>query len=165
MREIFSKHKQSVSEIRRLALLCHGLDLSSTNLNDGSSQFEVGEGTKEILHEQISCNLLALAIALRVNFYQNQYLEVAQFDVKDYAGMYWEDEMVIVETTVKDVCDKIIHADVFEKSVLPNTIARGSYATIQMRGQLRKRKWTLDLCVAVFCEKILFLLDEVEQHA
>lgn len=165
MHEIFSKHKQSVSEIRRLALLCHGLDLSSTNLNDGSSQFRVGEETKEILHEQMSCNLLALAIALRVNFYQKQYMEVAQFDVKDYAGMYWEDEMVIVETRVKDVCDKIIHADVFEKSVLPSTIARGSYATIQMRGQYRKRKWTLDLCVAVFCEKILFLLDELDQHA
>lgn len=165
MTELFSEHRQSFAEIRRLALLCHGLDLSSTNLNDGSCQYAIGNRAKVILHEQISCNLLALAVSLRVNFYQKQLLDLATFDVRDYAGMYWEDNMYIDKTTVRDVCDKIIHADVFSKSVLPKAISKGAYATIQMKGKLRNRKWTLDLCVAVFCEKILYLLDEVDSYA
>ena len=163
MTEIFSEHRQSYNEIRRLALLCHGLDLTSTNLNDGSCQYPIGESAKEILHEQISCNLLALAVSLRVNFYQKQLLNLAAYDVRDYAGMYWKDVMFIDKTTVKDVCDKIIHADVFSKSVLPKAVSNGAYPTIQMQGELRGRKWTLDLCVAVFCEKVLHLLEDIER--
>ena len=165
MTEIFSQHRQSGSEIRRLALLCHGLDLTSTNLNDGTSQFQVGESTREVLHEQISCNLLALAIALRVNFYQKKLISIANCDVRQYAGMYWNDELVLTKTTVKDVCDKIIHADVFQKSVLPNEMTMGAYATIQMQGSRGKREWTLNLCVALFCENVLSLLEEAESIA
>lgn len=163
MAEIFSQHKQSGSEIRRLALVCHGLDLTSTKLNDGTSQFQVGDSTTEVLHEQISCNLLALAIALRVNFYQKSLMSIANCDVRQYAGMYWNDELVLTKTTVKDVCDKIIHADVFKKFVLPNEITMGAYATIQMQGSWRKRDWTLNLCVAMFCEKVLSLLEEADR--
>ena len=117
------------------------------------------------MHEQISCNLLALAIALRVNFYQKKLISIANCDVRQYAGMYWNDELVLTKTTVKDVCDKIIHADVFQKSVLPNEMTMGAYATIQMQGSRGKREWTLNLCVALFCENVLSLLEEAESIA
>jgi hypothetical protein len=165
MTEIFSEHKQSAGEIRRLALVCHGLDLTSTNLSDGTSEFQIGDSTREVLHEQISCNLLALAIALRVNFYQTKLISIATCDVRHHAGMYWNDELVLTKTTIKDVCDKIIHADVFKKTVLPNKITSGAYATIQMQGSQGKRKWTLNLCVALFCESVLSLLEEAENVA
>lgn len=91
--------------------------------------------------------------------------KLANCDVRQYAGMYWNDELVLTKTTVKDVCDKIIHADVFKKSVLPNEMTMGAYATIQMQGSRGKREWTLNLCVALFCEKVLSILEEAESIA
>lgn len=162
MTRMFSQHKQSVGEIRRLALLCYGLDMGSTKLKDGSSMLELDPKSQEVLHEQISCHLLSLAVALRVNFYQKSLLELANHDIRNYAGMYWMDEYVIVKTTVKDVCDKIIHADIFSKSVSPHQFSNGAYSTIQMQGKHHKRSWVLDLCVALFCEKILHIISNLE---
>ncbi|MFT6634211.1 hypothetical protein [Alcanivorax sp.] len=158
MTKMFSQHKQSIGEIRRLALLCYGLDVGSTKLKDGSSMLELDPLSEEVLHEQISCHLLSLAVALRVNFYQKNLMDLAKHDVRHYAGMYWEDEYAIVETTIKDVCDKIMHADIFSKSVAPHKFSNGAYATIQMQGTHRKRNWILDLSVALFCEKLLHLI-------
>lgn len=164
MTRMFSQHKQSISEIRRLALLCYGLDVGSTKLKDGSSMLELDPHSQEVLHEQISCHLLSLAVALRVNFYQKNLLDLASHDVRNYAGMYWLDEYAIVKTTVKDVCDKIIHADVFSKSVSPHQFSNGAYATIQMQGNHLKRSWILDLCVALFCEKILHIISNIDEQ-
>lgn len=160
MPEIFSTHKFSTTEIRRLLLICHALDLSSNHLHDGSSMIELSPINMDILHEQISSNLLLLAIGLRVNFYKDELKEIASLDVISGAGMYWDDELRVVSTTVKDVCDKIVHADVFSKDVFNKHYFDNSYPCIHIKGKHNRRNWTLDLCVAIFCELILDKLDE-----
>lgn len=160
--DIFGTHRASVSEIRRLLVLCHGLDLSSNHLNDGSSEIGISDVTAEIIHEQMSINLLSLAILLRANFYQGNLKEIAALDVRYGAGLYWLDEYRIVKTTVKDVCDKLVHAESFTKSILPKEICMGAYPSIQLQGKHGKREWVFNICVFMVAEVILKALDQLE---
>ena len=65
---------------------------------------------------------------------------------------------------MKQVCDKIIHADTVAKPVLPEGLWKGdSKIAIQFKGvEFGKKEWTLNIVLERFTEDVLNLLDEIE---
>ena len=169
MEEIIDKHKQDFDEIRRHCLICHGLDLTSNDLFSGPNDEKPSDKTRSVLHSMLSSGLLNLAISIRTNLYQNT-IKNRRIPLDTLAASYYEDdELIYKETTIKDVCDKIIHANSITKSVLPRDITRipvgvEVHETFQLKGTKNKRSWTLGLCLDLFAETILKLLDKIESE-
>ena len=168
MEEIIDKHKQDFDEIRRHCIICHGLDLTSSDLFSKPNDKKPSNKTRSVLHGMLSSALLNLAISIRINLYQNT-IKNQSIPLNTLAASYYEDdELIYKETTIKDICDKIIHADSVSKSVLPSDLTRihveeKIHETIQLKGTKNKKRWTVDLCLDLFAEEILKLLDKIER--
>lgn len=155
MTEIFGKHSQDYNEIRRLCLICHGLDLSSSMLFSNSTYNCASETTKQVFQNLVSGSLLNLAVSLRVNIYQGR-LVGPEYSGLLHCGFYYDDQdLVSKEFTIKDVCDKIIHADAVSKEALPAHILGDSKMTMQFKGKHNRKSWTFDLSVELFTEAVL----------
>jgi len=163
MDEVLDKHKQDFNEIRRLCLLSHGLDLTSSDIFKSSSNYVPSEHTKSVLHSLLSSTLLNLAVSIRVNLYQGTIKnELIALDTLA-ASYYEDDELICKSVHIKDVCDKIIHADTVTKPIFPsNFISGDTKMSFQLKGKHGKKAWTLDLCLELFAEDILLLLDGIE---
>src|SRR5690606_1949398 len=109
MNEIFGKYRQDFGEIRRLCLICHGLDLSTSTLSSESSTWTLSEATNTVLQNLVSSTLLHLAVAIRTNLYQNN-ITGSDILLENSAWLYYDKELVEKPATLKQVCDKIIHA-------------------------------------------------------
>jgi hypothetical protein len=164
MKDILDKHKQDFNEIRRLCLICHGLDISSNWLFSDSTYKKPSENTKYTIHSLLSSSLLNLAISIRVNLYQG-LIGNQKFSLDTLVASYYEEnDLLLKEVTIKDICDKIIHADSVSKSALiKEFMPKDVKNTIQLKGKLGKKNWTLDLCLELFAEKMLMILDEIEE--
>lgn len=162
MNEILGKHRQDFNEIRRLCLICHGLDLTSDKLFSDSTYNNKLGITNEVYQNLISGILLNLAAAIRINIYQGTLPKQKNFPIT-HCGFYYDDEELIgKEFTIKDVCDKIIHADSISKEALPPHILVNSKMAVQFKGIHKRRAWTLDISIELFTEAVLNLLDELE---
>jgi hypothetical protein len=162
MDDVLDKHKQDFNEIRRLCLLCHGLDLTSSLLFTGSSYTTPSENTKSAMHSLLSSHMLNLAVAIRINLYQKN-IDNSLISKDTMAVGYYEDDLVVKSATIKDVCDKIIHAESVTKPILPKWLLDGNTKiSFQLKGTHNKKSWTLDLCLSLFVEKILAAIDELE---
>ena len=118
-----------------------------------------------LLHGLISSYLLNLAISIRINLYQKK-IENVTYPLEVMAADYYEDdELICKEVTLKDICDKIIHADTVYKPVMPNGLLENDVRiTFQLRGVNRKKAWTLNICLEILTVNILALLDEIESR-
>nr|WP_319491062.1 hypothetical protein [uncultured Desulfobacter sp.] len=165
MDEILDKHKQDFSEIRRLCLQCHGLDLTSTKLFASSSGSGVSLETKSVLHSMLSGSLLNLAVSIRVNLYQDNFENELIPLSSLAASILTEDNLEYKEITIKDVCDKIIHADSVTKPIISNEhLDKDHHVCIQFKGKHHKRFWTMDICLDLFAEHVLSMLDKLENE-
>ncbi|MEJ1412943.1 MAG: hypothetical protein RPU90_05100 [Candidatus Sedimenticola sp. (ex Thyasira tokunagai)] len=165
MEEILNQHRQEFDEIRRLCLQCHGLDLTSSNIFSGSTYETPSDRTKSVLHSMLSSSLLNLAVSIRVNLYQGT-IKNKLIPLKTMAAdIYDDEELIIKEVTIKDVCDKIIHADSVSKPIIPEVLLEHDVKiSFQLKGINRKKAWTLNLCLENFTESVLILLDEIESN-
>lgn len=163
MEYLLEKHKQSFDDIRKLCFQCHGLGLCSSIIFSGSTYSDPSEQSKSALHSLLSTSLLHLAISIRINLYQDT-IDNCVIPLDSMAADYYENEKLIYqETSIKDVCDKIIHADKVIKPIFPDRpLEPDEYITIQLRGTNRKVGWTLNLCIERFAELILKTLDRIE---
>jgi hypothetical protein len=165
MTEIFGKHRQDYDDVRRLCLICHGLDLTSSMLFSNSTYKCASENTKRIFQNLVSGSLLNLAVAIRINIYQGKILG-SEYSRLLHCGSYYEDrELICKEFTIKDVCDKIIHAHTMSKEAIPPKILGDSKMTMQFKGERNSKSWTMDLSVELFTEAVLNFLDELEKEA
>ena len=167
MDELLDRHKQDFDEVRRLCLQCHGLDLTSSCLFTDSTYKKPSDRTRSVLHSMLSTALLNLAVSIRVNLYQGA-IENPLIPLDTMAADYYEDDELISKSiTIKDVCDKIIHADTVTKSIFPKGLLyKDAKITFQLKGTNRKKAWTLNLCLELFAELILMVLDKIEgNHA
>ncbi|MCG9714262.1 hypothetical protein L1D29_15755 [Shewanella insulae] len=163
MRDIFGYHKQSFNEIRRLCLVCHGLDLTTSSISSPGSRLVISKDLEDILHNLVSSNLLSLVIAIRVNLYQNVICQ-PDLELPESSWLYYDEQLVERPATLKQVCDKIIHADSFLKTVPPNgLIEPDCKIAVQFKGVEFKKAWTLNVILERFVEDILSLLDSLEQ--
>lgn len=163
MQEILSKHRQDFSEIRRLCLICHGLDYSTSSFSSSQSRLHLSENLESSLQNLISSSLLSLAIALRINLYQG-IIDQPNLELPDSSWLYFDEELIDRPATIKQVIDKIIHADTVAKPVLPSGLWKGdTKIAIQFKGtEFGKKDWTLNIILERFAEDVLRLLDEVE---
>ena len=162
--EVLDKHKQDFDEIRRLCLLCHGLDLTSTHLFNSPSYPEPSSRTRSMLHSMLSSSLLNLAVSIRINIYQGVINDYDAPLDRMIASIYQDKELIEKSVTIKDVCDKIIHADTITKPIFPkDQIEPDVKITFQFKGVHRNKAWTLDICLDLFAEAVLKLLDEIEK--
>lgn len=162
MNRVIEKHTQDLGELRRICLQCHGLDLCSSSIFTDSSYENPSEQTVRTLQNMISTSMLQLATAVRVNIYQG-VLDGRTVIDRMAASIYYSDEMLIHDTTLKDVADKIIHAKSFSKSTLPKHIIHDSKIAFHLKGSHRGREWIVDICVELLAERILGLIDVVEE--
>lgn len=157
-------HRISFENIRVLAIECHALDLSGYKLFvDGTHS--INRNTRNIYDELVTSKLLMLAISIRTKFYQGtphegteRFISASGFLDKEIKGSATTESF-----TIKDVCDKIIHAESVERDFLDGNY--GSITTI--RGSRRNLKnqelWTLSISISLFTQAILNWLEEVPE--
>lgn len=157
MPAIDNSHRVSFNRIRRLAIECHALDLAVGTLFD-SGTYSPSQRTRAAHDELLSEKLLALAISIRTKFYQGvpwkgteHYLLERHIDNSD-----GRDVRIPETLTIKDVCDKIIHADTVERDIIES---EWGYTTV-FAGKKRNDPWTLILSISLFAEGVLTWLDE-----
>jgi hypothetical protein len=163
MTSIIEQHVQTFDEIRRSGLICHGLDLSIGEIFSDTKDVQPSKATQSVLKTSLSTNLLHLAIAIRVNIYQSSLRGLENRELPWWASMYYTDEMRSGPINLKTICDKIIHANSVDKSVLPSSISNGSKVCMHFVGTHNKREWVMDIPIDLFVEYVLGLLDEIER--
>lgn len=162
MSSIIEQHVQTFDEIRRIGLICHGLDLSSCQLFSCSQEYQPSSSIQRVLSGSLSSGLLHFAIAIRVNIYQSSLMGIEKRLLPWWASFYYKDEMKSQSIDLKTVCDKIIHANTVDKSVLPAQLTRDSKTCMHFIGLHKKREWVMDIPVSWFVEYVFALLDEIE---
>jgi hypothetical protein len=157
--KLVGQHAVSLSGIRALAIECHALDLSAKELLLFSIHRDDNGLTRAAYDELLTNKMLSLAIALRTKFYQGvpyagteRYMESVGFLELKTKTMTkgWK-------FTIKDVCDKIIHADTVTRQyegdcTQPVTLLEGIGP-----GTTR---WTLGFSLATFADCLLWWLNE-----
>lgn len=162
MQEIFGRHRQDLNEVRRLCIICHGLDLTSDKLFSDSTYNNSSEATKVVFQNLVSGTLLNLAVAIRINIYQGTLQDQDRCHLT-HCGFYYDDEELVgKDFTIKDVCDKIIHAESISKEAFPPAFLGDAKMLMQLKGTHQGRRWTLDLSIELYTEAVLNYLDNIE---
>ncbi len=108
--------------------------------------------------------LLGLAIALRTKFYQG----LKHKDTVPYVGAcalmykYKDNVEENVEFSMKDLCDKIIHADSISRP-MEKDVER-QITTLRGRDHRDKSEWELGISVSLFAEGVLNWAQDVEER-
>ncbi len=160
--DILGAYKVSLTSIRAMAIQYHALDLSAYNLFLDGTHVGSSIKTKTIYEELVTRQLLALAIAIRTKFYQGCLNNGTEKYVVHCGFLYNEEngKEVALTFTIKDVCDKIIHADSLHRELengvkIPLTILKG-----RGRGGVY---WELSLSGSLFAEAILNWVEDLEK--
>jgi hypothetical protein len=144
-----------------MALRCYALDVAAEPLLLNGTHTDLNGKTKAEYEELYSTELLSLAIALRTLFYQGMDPKGSASFVAA-SGLLYRYNSLAEETvpfTVKDVCDKIIHATTISKH-LERGIANS--ATMLEGAETRGTSWQLSFSVTLFVEGLLEWLNTQE---
>lgn len=164
---VLGTHRVSFDSIRRLAIECHALDRVALPLLTDATHEDMTGRTKEVYEELFTSRLLALAIAIRTKFYQGMDAKrTSKF--AEHCGLLYRTSGRVADgpipLTIKDVCDKIIHAESIAKMLDSELEAEiVELKGTEFRGRL-KQEWSLGLSVALFCEGVLNWIDEHEEN-
>ena len=159
--KLHGTHRISFDTVRSLAICCHALDISAYHLLYDSTHTNKDGKTKATYEELLTSQLLALAIALRTKFYQGQDHEVTVPYVLNcgFLFKYKNGKEQSATFSIKDVCDKIIHA---------NTVSRhlecgDKVPTTTLQGQAQdKSEWEMSMSVSLFAEAVLNWVQDVQ---
>jgi hypothetical protein len=155
--DLFGIHKISFGAIRRLAVECHALDVSAVRLLIDTT-VDDPSGLRSTYEELFSEKLLSLAIALRTKFYQGIPSVGTEKYVSHSAFLLIADKELIKSITIKDVCDKIIHAESVERPLDDGT----AQPMTKVRGKQQGVTWVLHISTGLFCEGVLNWLASIE---
>lgn len=160
--DLLGTHKVSFNTVRALAIKCHALDLSAYHLLFTSTHTDKNGRSKITYEELFTSELLALAIALRTKFYQG-YSHQNTSSYVSHSGLLYKfgkSAEVSENFSIKDVCDKIIHANSVQKYLS----ADDEKPTTTLSGQAQdKSTWQLSMSVSLFTEGVLNWIDDVEE--
>jgi hypothetical protein len=145
-------------DIRALAIQCHALDVAFDVLFNEPTICRSTEAISRTYNRLLSTGLLNLAIAIRVSLADEPEYSMAGFIAP--AALFLEGWPQAEGFSIKDICDKIIHARRIYKPTEEGV--RG--AACELSGQYRGQKWTLGLGVGIFCEYVLGWLDQLDQR-
>lgn len=155
-----NSHRVSFEAIRVAAIECHALDLSAHKLFV-SGIHQPSRSTRIAYEELVTAKLLFLAIAIRTKFYQGlDSKETEQYVVEcGFLDRTQNQTREARSPSIKDICDKIIHADSISGVLMDES--NGRLTVIGGRGT-NKLLWDLHLSISQFCEAVLNWLDDVD---
>lgn len=160
---ILGKHRQSFDLIRSLAITSHALDLSAETLLVSGTYNNKHSETEQAYDELLSTNLLHLAVAIRTNIYQglppgdtNAYISHCGF-----LDVVSNGKPETRTFSIKDVCNKIIHADEIHRELRESP--EGARTVTVITGVYNQKRWKLFVSVELFCEAVLNWLDDIGQ--
>jgi hypothetical protein len=160
--ELRGQHAVSFQAVRALAIECHALDLSAYELLLFPVHVDSRGLTRATYDELLTSKMLALAIALRTKFYQGTLYQGTEKYLEHVGFLEWEPKVSTSgwKFTLKDACDKIIHAD----SVIRKFDgAEHKPLTILTGAAPGGVKWTLGFSLAAFADSVLWWLEDVEE--
>ncbi len=158
MPKLSGTHLVSFETIRSLAIECHALDLSAFMLLVAGTH-QPSRSTTITYEELVTSKLLMLSVAIRTKRYQG----VPHADTEKYIldcgvlDVTSKGKEASHSFTIKDICDKVIHADEVERIV-----ADGNNGQITvLRGKQLGKSWQLHFSISLFAEGVLNWLDEI----
>jgi hypothetical protein len=159
--QLLGRHVQPVATIRELAILCHALDESAQTLFYSGTYSNRFSATKAVYDALLSRNLIHLAIAIRTNLYQGSLQDPGASHVTHcgFLDVATKGQTVTRPFTIKDVCDKIIHANTVGRQLNRPDEAR---TVLELTGEQRGEPWRLDVSIELFSAAVLNWLDDVE---
>jgi hypothetical protein len=116
------------------------------------------DGVRTTYEELFSEKLLSLAVALRTKFYQGAPAAGTERFIGHSAFLLITDKEVVKAFTIKDVCDKVIHAESISRPINDGT----AQPVTQVRGTRQGTPWVLHISTGLFCEGILNWLAFIE---
>jgi len=158
--QLHGTHKISLETIRTLAINCHALDLAGFHLFVDGTHTDMDGRTQSAYEELLTSQLLGLAVALRTKFYQGVDFKNTNCYVSASALLYKIENGVeqSVSFTIKDICDKIIHATTFKRDLEPGI----EKPTTTITGSRGNEKWELGISISLFSEGVLNWLQTVQ---
>jgi len=165
-RILTDKHKISYDFIRSLAIECHALDKTAFWLFVAGIHSDECQRTKKVYQEKFTASTLHLAVAIRTLLYQGIESKVACPNIQQCGFFERENEENDVSFNIKDVCDKIIHADYFERKVEGCNITPNADTNplTWISGKSRNKEWHLQISLNMFCESVLNWINELEEY-
>lgn len=157
--DLLGTHKVSFDTIRSLAVQCYALDAAAYPLLLEGTHTDMSGKTKAAYEELFTGQLLALAIALRIKFYQGFNHKNTVRYVSAAGLLYKDNGKETLNFSIKDVCDKIIHADGVNRYLEPGI----SRPTTTLCGKERDKSWELSMSVTLFVEGVLEWLQDADE--
>jgi hypothetical protein len=155
------KYRIGTHHIRAQALICHALDLQFDRLFNQETICEKSTGLVDAYERLFATTLLNLAISIRVGLGDTPEYRSPTSGVSASVLFERDPKGRPTQFSIKDVCDKIIHADDIFKP--PEIGVRGAACTL--RGNQAGNQWQLHIGVTIFCEVVLAWLDRIEATA
>ncbi|HEY1102703.1 MAG TPA: hypothetical protein VGE70_04690 [Burkholderiaceae bacterium] len=155
--DLFGTHQISLDAIRRLAVECHALDVSAVQLLIDTT-INKPELARRTYEELFSEKLLSLAVALRTKFYQGAPSKGSEPFVGHSAFLLVSAREEIRVFTIKDVCDKVIHAESITRPLNDGT----AQPITQVRGTHLGVPWVLHISTGLFCEGVLNWIESID---
>ncbi|PPK73891.1 hypothetical protein B0F87_1132 [Methylobacter tundripaludum] len=161
--DLHNKLNVPMHQIRSLAIQCHALDEAPHSLMF-KSQIP-SQKTISAYEEIFASTLLSLAITIRTKFYQGIESKSTNKYIKNCGTLYKNHKLsdsdpIEFEFTIKDVCDKIIHASSITRPLekeenQPTTLICGTR-------QEKLPEWELYIVISEFCIGVLNWIEEIE---
>jgi hypothetical protein len=146
--------------IRALAIQCHALDLQFDRLFNGATICGYSDSSYRTYNRLLSTSLLNLAISIRVSLssepeYHDRSSGISACGLFTNLGPHGDDSF-----SIKDVCDKLIHADQISKPI--ESGVQGAGCTLV--GSHKGKRWEFGLGVLILGEWVLKWLDEIDRR-
>jgi hypothetical protein len=152
------KYRIPTDHVRALALQCHAYDVQFDQLFNATSVCGYSDRIYEAYNRLLSASLLNLAISIRVSLKTDPEYTRTDSGVSDSALFEGAGPRGDGTFSIKDVCDKLIHAEEIYKPI--ETGAAG--ACCKLMGAYGGKRWELNLGVRIFSEYILKWLEDVD---
>lgn len=151
------KYEVGLDHIRALAIQCHALDLQFDHLFNEPTIGGTTEQTYRTYNRLFSTSLLNLAISIRVSLSTEPEYSLGGL-VSPAVLLLDGESLQGHDFTIKDICDKLIHAEAIHKPREP--MARG--AGCELSGRHLGKTWKLGLGVRIFSEYVVAWVDQIE---
>jgi|SRR6266850_1090696 len=153
------RYEVGLDHVRALAIECHALDNQFDCLFNQPTVCGTTDRIYRTYNRLLSTALLNLAISIRVSLAREpKYTSTGRIEP---AGIFLQGGPALGRGfTVKDICDKLIHADQIRKPIEPGVRGAGC----ELSGSQFGQPWVVGLGVQIFCEYVLQWLDELEER-
>ncbi|MBK8101413.1 MAG: hypothetical protein IPK26_30390 [Planctomycetes bacterium] len=154
-------YRIGTDHIRSLAIQCHALDLQFDRLFNGATICGYSDRIYQTYNRLFSTALLNLAISIRVSLNRDPEYTATSGGILacglfDDAGPHDDGRF-----SIKDVCDKLIHAEQITKPIEPGASGVGC----ELVGRHHKRQWRFGLGVQILTEWVLAWLDRIDNRS